>query len=140
MNIKSLCEVTDDMEIDYIEQDYEFKIGEEGYLFEASLERDCEGNITDVTPYGVLTEPKTDVETYIASIISKDAYIWYDLDQKVYDVDVNDIFIHYVDVDEFLKNNMFEEEEIEFIREHEDNGYMKVYITVTSNTVVEGEE
>lgn len=140
MNTKSLANVDETEAVEGFEQTFSFKIGEEGYTYESCLERDCEGNITESTGYGILADKTNwDTEDKIAYVINTDADVWYDLDQQVYDAGVDETFIYYVDVEEFLKNNMFEEEEIEFIKEHEEKGYMKVYITVTENTILEEE-
>lgn len=141
IEIKNLNEIPEEMSVGYMEQTYEFQIIENGYLYESTIERDYEGNITDSKVYGILTGNMLnwDTEDNIAYIFNKDNYEWINLDQKLFDADINETFTYYVDVENFMKNNFFEDKEIEFIKEHEEDGYMKIYITVTSNTVIEEE-
>lgn len=139
--MKSLTELTDDMEVEYISQYIEFSIGEKGYLYEDSIERDCEGNITDIHEEEVLEiDPKCDAETWVAHMFNQDPDIWYYLDQHIFDADRDETFTYNVDADEFLKNNFFDENEEKFIKEHTDeNGFMQVYITVVENEIFEEE-
>lgn len=137
--IKNLNEL-EDKKVESMEQDFTFKIGKEGFMYEADIERDCEGNITDVTEHGLLDDKVNwDTEDSIAHAFMEDAYIWADLDQEVFDADASETVIYYVDVAEFIKNNFFDDEEMDFIKEHEEEGYMRIYVTVTENRIFEEE-
>lgn len=145
INVKCLLDYekiaeAEKIEITSFEQDYEFKIGKKGYVYEASLERDCEGNITEMYEYGAL-EQAHDTETEIAKLFNKDPEEWYFLDQSLFDAD-NEERIHFVNSKEFIDNNqIINEEELNFIRENTDeDGYMTVYITVTNNTIIGEDE
>ncbi len=139
--IKNLNDLEEE-EVNYVEQDVEFKIGVEGDTYEITLEREDGGNISDIPGWSwrLLDYPVGDIQACIIHKFLNDAYIMYDIDQKMYDTDVDECFIHYVDVDEFIKNNFFDDEEMEFIKEQEDEeGYMRIYVTVTENRVLEEE-
>lgn len=123
-------------EIVLVEQDVEFKIGVEGDTYEITLEREEGGNISDIPGWRLLDYPVGDIQACIIHKFLNDAYIMYDIDQKMYDTDVDECFIHYVDVAEFIKNNFFDDEEMDFIKEHEEEGYMRIYVTVTENRVI----
>lgn len=127
------------IEITSFEQDYEFKIGKEGYTYESSLERDAEGNIEDIINYGALAVDYT-AETKIARALNDDSAEWYYLDKKLFDADKGETIVHDVNASFFIRKNDFNEEELDFIEENTgSDGYMKLYVTVTNNTIVEEE-
>ena len=144
MKTKSLANIDETEAVTGFEQIFSFKIGEEGYTYESCLERDCEGNIESIEePFEVAISSYTDAETCIAGLFLKDSEVWYDLDQQLFDAEVGETFTYYMDVDAFMKKYYFDEEKREekreFLKKHEEKGYMKVYITVTENTILEEE-
>jgi len=138
-DIKSLSDISSDEKIKGFEQIYEFKIGSQGYTYEAFIERDNEGNIVDCEESEALNNPKIDSETWIAHYFNNDAYAWADLDQLMWDADKGETFIFPWNAQDVCGNSYeFTDEDMKFIEEHMDKeGYVQVYITVIENTIVE---
>lgn len=123
------------------EQIYEFKIGKNGYTYEAVIQRDNEGNITDAEEEESLNDPKIDSETWVAHYFNNDGYAWADLDQMMWDADEGEEFIYLWNAQDVCGNaDEFSDEDMKFIEEHMDKeGYVPVYITIIENTIIEEE-
>lgn len=136
--IKNLSEVSEYVKNCSFEQLYHFKIGAQGYTYEAMVERDENGNITDDIEGEALNTPKIDSETWVAYRFIKEADAWYDVDQLLWDTDEGETFTYlWKPVESY---DVYNDDDMEFISEHADeNGYVSVYITLIENTIIEDE-
>jgi len=114
-------------------QEYAFKLGKNGYVYQATIKRNTEGSIIDSDMFGPFIGPNVDTETWIAHLFNLDADIWSGFDQQLYTAKENETFIYYLNLKEFIKNNEFDDEDLEFLNEISTNGYIKLYITVIEN-------
>lgn len=132
MKINNLNDIEDNI-LCSMEQVVEFQVGTENYTYCILIERNNEGNITDIIMDTPLDNPKVDVETWIASRFIKEGDVWYDLDQKIFDTTTGEQFTYNWKPVEYGNPDIFNEDDEEYINKQMRDGTISIKITVTEN-------
>lgn len=123
-------------DVAFFEQNIEIRI-ENSQWYGLTIQRDNEGNIIDIIkdPY-LINFINQDIEGDTLSVLIDDGYIWYDLDQWVWDTDIGETSIVGFKLKDIISNSFFDKEGIEFLKNKEDkNSYIGIKFKINENII-----